>query len=859
MKYIQYDGFMESLQKLHQKAGLFQKAAKEVQAAWGRAKISDLVPIEDVFLGMNLTNHGESRIEHCRKYDLNGYARLVTIVDNDVCVFLFAGDHNAADAWLDKNKGLTFVATKYNNGMRVNSLRNSDIRREQFITSESDLSEGVLIERLPERYRKKLFEGLEDDVVELVNKVDSITDEDRILSIAQLCENSNQAEVILDVLLYLREGDEIKAKLKIDCFSNDAKLISDLSENEVENIVSGDNTVLIKDVDPELFQHFVETASFHKWMLYLHPTQREIANQTFNGSARLLGVSGSGKTCVLIHRAIDLAKKNPNSKILILTLNSALANLIEDLIVASVGVTRPRNLKVNSIWSFCYDQLMIYEPDNYKSYTKDTIIDNPYAVSEHIDEIWSEYYNCANNNEDADVMFEVHRTLLTRGIYPQDYLKQELEYIRSAFAPNERLKYLEMDRSGRVIPLDKRYRELILKGLEGWERKMLAVGAVDNIGIVTSLHKHLSMMKPIYNHVLVDEVQDLGSLELEIIRKITYSGSNDLFLCGDVAQTVHTKHSDLSKAGIDATGRYLTLNQNYRNSKQILTAAHKVLTHALNDIPSNVSGLEIMNPDFANFTSPKPLLLKADSIIDELSFAVGYSHEKKQAYSNQNQKYCIAICGYSQKSIEELGVMLNIPALSGNMDLSNGWLFLSDLEQTKGFEFDLMLVLNCKHEVIPHPNLPDLEAFRELSKLYVALTRAKTELIVSYSEVPSRFISAAEAEFNSAYWDNYAVPKKLEINDIPNPSLPFLGNEDTWLSFSKSLLRTRDMVGISQTLQDELLSHVTGYSKSTGSVSLRRTIEWKTFKAFYNDMKTTKNRTLVISDSSWRELSQHIN
>lgn len=855
MKYVQNDGFMESLQRLYQKGGLFQKAAKEIQAAWGRAKISESAPLEDVFHGMNLTNHGETRIEHCRKYDLNGFSRLVTIVDNDVCIFLFAGDHDSTDKWLERNKGLSFVATKDKTGIRLNSLRNSNIREQNYITSESDFAEGSLIERLPERYRRKLFDKLDLDIVKLIEEIESITDEERILEIAQLCEDNSQSEAVLDVLLLLREGDEVKAKLRVEAYSSDAKKLSELSTVEVANIVSGDNAVLVKDVDSELFQHFVETASFHKWMLYLHPAQREIANQSFNGPARLLGVSGSGKTCVLIHRAIYLAKKNPDSRVLILTLNSALANLIEELIVASSGTTRPKNLTVNSVWGLCYDLLMTHEPDNYKYFTKSTIVNNPYAETEHIDDIWNEYYNCLNNNEDADVMFEVHRTLLTRGIYPQDYLKQELEYIRSAFAPSEREQYLNMERAGRSIPLEKRYRELVLDGLNGWEKKMNAVGAVDNMGIVTALYKHVSKLQPIYDHVLVDEIQDLGSLELEIVRKITHSGQDDLFLCGDLAQTVHTKYSDFSKSGIDAAGRYLTLNQNYRNSKQILTAAHQVLTKALNEIPITISGIEVMNPDFANFTSPNPLLLTANSVIEELSMALSYASEKKKAYQGSNHKYCISICGYSQKAIEELGEKLKIPVLSGNTDLSGDWLFLSDLEQTKGFEFDLMIVLNCSKDAIPHPNLPDLEAFRELSKLYVALTRAKTELIVSYSGNPSRFILAAEEYFTASAWNNYVTEVDIRISEIPNPAIPILRDEDTWLSFGKSLLRKRDLVGVSQTLQDELLSHVTGSSKTTGNVTLRKTVEWKDFKSFFDDMKIKRNRVQVISDQVWEELT----
>src|SRR5207248_2646946 len=84
-----------------------------------------------------------------------------------------------------------------------------------------------------------------------------------------------------------------------------------------------------------------ETASYQKWMLYLHPTQRQHVDRDFPGPARLAGVSGSGKTSVLIHRALRLADRYQGEPVLILTLNSALARLIDRLVDAARGPAAP--------------------------------------------------------------------------------------------------------------------------------------------------------------------------------------------------------------------------------------------------------------------------------------------------------------------------------------------------------------------------------------------------------------------------------------------------------------------------------------------------------------------------------------
>ena len=68
-------------------------------------------------------------------------------------------------------------------------------------------------------------------------------------------------------------------------------------------------------------------------------------------------------------------------------------------------------------------------------------------------------------------MFDVVQTLNVRGVYASDYLRQEIDFIRSGFRPGYREGYLEMLREGRVVPLEERYRLAVLDGLDGWEKK----------------------------------------------------------------------------------------------------------------------------------------------------------------------------------------------------------------------------------------------------------------------------------------------------------------------------------------------------------------------------------------------------
>ena len=114
----------------------------------------------------------------------------------------------------------------------------------------------------------------------------------------------------------------------------------------------------------------------------------------------------SGKTCIVVHRAIRHARKKPNKKILILTLNMSLASLIVKLIDEAC----PNNLKgyieVKSFFELCQDYIDVFETRNvskYFSFVTWKPAGNLEDSEEHIDDIWKEYYRCDLNNNDAEV------------------------------------------------------------------------------------------------------------------------------------------------------------------------------------------------------------------------------------------------------------------------------------------------------------------------------------------------------------------------------------------------------------------------------------------------------------------------
>src|SRR5262249_30310451 len=74
-----------------------------------------------------------------------------------------------------------------------------------------------------------------------------------------------------------------------------------------------------------------------RWMVYLHPSQREIIAKEFSGPARVAGSAGTGKTVVALHRAVRLARVQADVRVLLTTYSQPLAGMLGEKLRLLVG------------------------------------------------------------------------------------------------------------------------------------------------------------------------------------------------------------------------------------------------------------------------------------------------------------------------------------------------------------------------------------------------------------------------------------------------------------------------------------------------------------------------------------------
>ncbi|MER8543800.1 AAA family ATPase [Mesorhizobium sp. M1334] len=797
------------------------------------------------FIGISVTNHGESRIRNCVKYDLGDGWRLVTQQTDKTCGFLFVGDHADTDHWLDAHRGQQFAVkdgrTKLVPGSGLQIAHGSEFR--------ADHHDKPLVERLDAEAMDHVLDGLPRSVARKLEALDARSTTAELESLVGEIPGAQKAELARAVFSLLLAGNYDGAQAHVDLSMGRIGLLDDVGESEMLEVADGEDIRRLRIGSPEYeawLAAFDKRSNWYEWFLYLHPEQEKVVKADYVGVSQLSGVSGSGKTCVAVRRAMRLAESS-NAKILLLTLNRSLAGLLGQLVDAACtdALVRGR-IEVTSFFQLAQRLLHMFEPQNDRHFS-----DVTWKSGEHVDEVFREYYRQWTNNDDAKILMPLHRSMTARNVNGEAYLREEFDWIRSAVAPDGRATYLDLERKGRRFPILPERRQSLLEGLDGWERKMRDVGVIDYLGLTSALTKHRDKIGPLYTNILVDEAQDFGTTELRIIRHLVKTGPNDIFLCGDIAQTILPKHRSLTDAGLASITRE-RIRQNYRNSREILTAAYDVLRNNLYEEMFNSEDLEILDPKFANFSGDVPMALAADTLEEEIAYARTYAASRLEQGA---KTVCVAFAGFSSRDVKGFAKSCGVTALDGAYDPSSDRLVFCDLEQTKGYEFDTLIILQCRDGILPPHDAPEEEAYRTSCKLYVAMTRAKRELILSFHGVASPWISEVTNTIGTAMWSEVEILNPTLVQGVPE-ILPEFEPDRHIGDFGKltglQFVYTGNALGISPEAQDKLIELVDGRGMRASGGGRR--LRWQNMGALITDLNESRLHDLQFGANVAGEL-----
>ncbi|WP_063687622.1 UvrD-helicase domain-containing protein [Bradyrhizobium stylosanthis] len=460
---------------------------------------------------------------------------------------------------------------------------------------------------------------------------------------------------------------------------------------------------------------------WEKWGVFLHPSQRSLVERSFSGPARVAGSAGTGKTIVAIHRAVRLARENSAAKILLASFSQPLADaLAKKLLVLApeTGGVVPRIATA----SFRGIAEQMYQLE--------------YGVRPRIasDVVLRERLRTA---ADANAL---------KG-FSERFLLSEWANVVDAWGLSSLDAYSTVERMGRKSRLGPNQRARLWPVFAAVRETLATERFTTWASVFTDLAKALEgrASKP-FDHIVIDEAQDLAPAELRFFAALAPAGPNGLFLSGDIGQRIFQHPFSWASLGVDVRGRSHTLKVCYRTSQQIRRAADRLLPTVLRDS----DGLDDERRGIISvFDGPPPEVKSFANIAEEA-----------EAIRN-------AVEGWLSDGIaaHEIGVFVRTPelvvrprtAIEGLPGAAE--IVTAQMSLAKGLEFRAVAVMACDEGVLPlderiadaadEAELDDIyETERRL--LYVACTRAREHLMLTGVAPVSEYLADLNAAGNNA-------------------------------------------------------------------------------------------------------------
>jgi superfamily I DNA/RNA helicase len=469
---------------------------------------------------------------------------------------------------------------------------------------------------------------------------------------------------------------------------------------------------------------------FASWRTFLHPAQRKIAYAPrYAGPVQVTGGAGTGKTVTALHRAAHLARraseeliggKSPRS-ILLTTFTRNLAEALQaqfELLVDDDDVRE--QVEIVNVDRLAY---WIAEQSHGR---RPAIID-----TRKLDELW------AMATADAGLSFTP--TFLVRE-WEQVILAQDLQTDQD---------YLTCSRAGQGRPLGKTQRRQVWQLARRVEAELASAGRSTFLQLANEAARILrDSGAPPYRHVIIDEAQDLHPAQWRLLRAAAPPGPDDMFIVGDVHQRIYDNHVSLAKVGVNVRGRSRRLTVNYRTTQEILALAVPALGKMA------VTGLDDEADTLDGYWSPlhgrRPQVHAATSQETELAALVERVRGWLDDTIEPNAIGIAARAGWLAKQASVALEAAGIPTVSLAAKSARDAVRVGTMHGMKGLEFQAVAVYGVADGLVPWPAAVTpadvdtlahaLDLQRERCLLFVACTRARDHLYLSYSGSPSPFL-----------------------------------------------------------------------------------------------------------------------
>lgn len=463
---------------------------------------------------------------------------------------------------------------------------------------------------------------------------------------------------------------------------------------------------------------------WEKWIIFLHPAQKQMVEKDYGGPARVSGSAGTGKTIVALHRAVFLARSNPEARVLLTTFSDTLANALRLRMIRLIG-NSPRIGERLECMALNEIGLRLYSAN----FGRTSIVSDAEIVK---------------IMKEASGEVSGHK-------FPLSFLITEWKDVVDAWQLNSWEEYRDARRLGRKSRLPEKQRVILWSIFEKVRTKVEGKKLLTYADIFTRLAAHFAKSKKRpFDYAVVDEAQDISVSQLRFLAALRAGRPNSLFFAGDLGQRIFQQPFSWKVLGVDIRGRSRTLRINYRMSHQIRMQADRLLGKEIMDVDGNK---EERRGIVSVFNGPKPAIEVCGTQDKEIDAVAKWLSERVKE-GIQPHEIGVFVRSEAQlprakAALEKAGIAYRI--LDDKVETVHGQASASTMHLAKGLEFRTVCVMACDDEIIPLQERietagddSDLEEVYNTERhlLYVACTRARARdnLLITSGDAPSEFL-----------------------------------------------------------------------------------------------------------------------
>lgn len=300
--------------------------------------------------------------------------------------------------------------------------------------------------------------------------------------------------------------------------------------------------------------------------IFLSQQQREAVEAPV-GRILLLAVPGAGKTTVLTSRVAHLLKNTGADprRILVLTFNRESA---KDMLVRWNKLFDPLKLpqpRFSTVHSFCFHLLRDYA--SWKGSKMPTLLEGEKGGRERLlSSIYRELTGEFIGEEQLNRLSSAISYTVNMGAKAVDVQARfSLENFARLYQ-----RYIEVKRNENLMDFD--------------DMLLFSVTALKRYPVL------LQRTRQRYDHILVDEAQDISKIQYELLKLLT---EGSLFLVGDEDQSIYGFRGAYPQGMLEffetfPDGHLMKLEENYRSTSSIVSAADKLIRHNSSRYPKAI-------------------------------------------------------------------------------------------------------------------------------------------------------------------------------------------------------------------------------------------------------------------------------